>query len=986
MANPDIRWRTIETEHFYIHYWAGNEEAADRCSMIAEKAYSELSLALGHETFLKIHVTLSDNQDDANGFANAIPYPNMTAYTTAPASLSVLESFDDWFDVLITHELVHVLHIDTVHGFHRAVNAVLGLGVLGKVVAPNIVQPTWIIEGIATMYESKFTSQGRRQSAQFDAYLRMAVLEDGVQTLDQISSGARVWPHGSSVYLYGLHFMHYIAARFGVDKIRELSHVYGSSIIPYGINKAIAKVTGVTFYQLWREFKRDVELRVHAQARRIRARGLRQGRRMTFGGERTRYPTWHPSDRYIYFYKDDGHRREGIKRIPATGGRVREGTGIGRQGNDVDIEHVFDVEGESEASFVGATEDMVFSLQGTYDFRYRWNDLQRWNGGDPLISEPLTFGARAVEPHVSADGRVVAFRRNDTAQSRLGFLELDSGAVTEVEPLGRIAQVYTPRWHPDGDRVAFSGWREGGYRDIYVYRRSTQEFERVTADRFIDTTPTWSPDGRYLLFVSDRDDVNNIYAFDTQTRRVAQVSNVLGGAYDPSVSHDGTKIAYIGYTKDAFDLWMMDFDPSSWLESGSSVSELGPTEDPKPTLKGSVPHRPPSLDSRRYQAIRTLFPRTIFPSFLDLQTTELGTGIGFETGIADVLSFHNLQLGLNYNFEQKILTGAFTYVYSRLWPTFSFYGARNLSARSRGFARYDYEHSGAGAYVRESYRERTTRLAASVSLPVVRHARHSASVDVGYRWTRWDNLDGEDVPIDPNAPVAQLPLVGDAGQIDLGSTYSNEFDGTGTYTFGVERGRRVSVGLSVVDPTLGGDFEDLLVSGSYRETIPMPWRGHQSLVLEVRGGASVGGARRANAFCVGDFYRGSDAIRSLLSRQGYGTGCNALLRGYAPGVRRGNHFFSASAEYRIPLLDIDRGLGTIPLFFRNMGMIPFVDVGNAWSARPDARDILVGAGASLLFVFRLGYREGINLLLQYGHGFDRELGSDNFRAVVSSAF
>src|SRR5690606_12762150 len=412
-ANPDLRWRTIETEHFYVHYWAGNEEAADRTAMIAEKAYGELSGILGHETFLKVHVTLTDDQDTANGFANALPYPRITAYTTAPEALSVLEAYDDWLDILITHELVHVLHIDTVHGFYRAVNAVLGFGVLGKVVAPNINQPTWIIEGLATMFESRFPSQGRGRSAQFDAYLRMAVLEDGVQTLDQISSGARIWPHGSSVYLYGLHFMHYLAARFGIDKLRELSHVYASALVPYGINKAIQKVTGVTFHRLWQEFKRDKELEIRAQARRIRSRGLRQGRRLTFSGERTRYPVWHPSDGYIYFYKDDGHRREGIKRVRAGGGRIREGVGIGRQGNDVDVEHVFDVEDESAASFVGASEDMIFDLVGTYDFRYRWSDLHRWNGGDPLVSEQLTFGLRASEPHVSPDGRTVVFRRND---------------------------------------------------------------------------------------------------------------------------------------------------------------------------------------------------------------------------------------------------------------------------------------------------------------------------------------------------------------------------------------------------------------------------------------------------------------------------------------------------------------------------------------------------------------------------------------------
>src|SRR5690606_16505570 len=136
--------------------------------------------------------------------------------------------------------------------------------------------------------------------------------------------------------------------------------------------------------------------------------------------------------------------------------------------NDVDVEHVLDVEGESTVSFVGATPDLIFDLTGVHDFRYRWSDLHRFNGGDPLISEQLTFGVRASEPHVSMDGRTVVFRRNDAAQSRLAFLELDSGGMTEGEPLGRIAQVYTPRWHPDGNRVAFSAWREGGYRDIYV--------------------------------------------------------------------------------------------------------------------------------------------------------------------------------------------------------------------------------------------------------------------------------------------------------------------------------------------------------------------------------------------------------------------------------------------------------------------------------------------------------------------------------------
>ncbi|MEX1364316.1 MAG: hypothetical protein AB1Z98_14415, partial [Nannocystaceae bacterium] len=137
-GDPDLRWRTLETEHFYVHYPVGNEDAAERVAATSERAYDRLTVAWGHEVFLKIHVSLYDTQDAANGLATSAPYPNIIAYTTAPESLSVLEGYDDWIDILLTHELVHVVHLDTVHGIPRLVNAIFGFGVLGKATQPNI--------------------------------------------------------------------------------------------------------------------------------------------------------------------------------------------------------------------------------------------------------------------------------------------------------------------------------------------------------------------------------------------------------------------------------------------------------------------------------------------------------------------------------------------------------------------------------------------------------------------------------------------------------------------------------------------------------------------------------------------------------------------------------------------------------------------------------------------------------------------------------
>src|SRR5690606_17659084 len=124
--------------------------------------------------------------------------------------------------------------------------------------------------------------------------------------------------------------------------------------------------------------------------------------------------------------------------------------------------------------------------------------------------EQLTFGLRARDAQVAPDGRTVVFVRNDAAQSRLAFLDLHTREVGEVAPVERTQQVYTPRWSPDGREVAYSMHRAGGYRDLYVYDREAGTHRRLTADRAIDTTPAYTPDGRYLLFSSDRDQVLNV--------------------------------------------------------------------------------------------------------------------------------------------------------------------------------------------------------------------------------------------------------------------------------------------------------------------------------------------------------------------------------------------------------------------------------------------------------------------------------------------
>ena len=987
----DLKWRTLKTEHFYIHYYQGSEAAAERAAMLLERAHMRLAVGMGHESYLRTHVTMSDATDSANGSANANPYPRINANITAPDSMSVLESYDDWFDILLTHEYTHVVHLDTIHGIPRIVNALLGFGVLGKVWAPNIIQPRWMVEGLASVEESRLSSQGRHRSAQFDMMLRMAVLEHGFLPIDRVSSGANVFPHGTSVYLYGLHFMHYLVTHYGHDKVRELSHVYGGQVIPFRIHIALEKVLGIDFHQLWQEFELETTRRFEAQARAIRARGIREGRRLTFSmatsasGNFTRHPFWSADDEWLYFYEDDGHSNPGIRRIRSTGGRIREGVGIGRQGQNVDIQRVYEIQTAASGSFVLGTGDMVFEIQQTHDFRYSWQDLFLWRGPNPSDLEQLTFGERARDPHVSPDGRTVVYSRNDDAQSRLAFLDLHTRKVVEVAPpADRIAQVFSPRWAPDSQRVAYSGWREGGYRDIYVYDRRTQTSERITADRFLDTEPTWTPDGAYVLFASDRDDVFNIYAYEVESGRLRQVTNVIGGAFEPVVSNDGQRLAYLGFSANGYDLWTMKLDPAEFFAPLPVVDDLPTIDDPTPELEVDA-GRSPTRRGRRYQAIRTMYPRSLLPTVLDLTASGFGTEIGGTMNVSDVLGFHSLTGSARYSTTFNAPAGSVNYRFSQLLPALRVGFGRSYARRNSTYVRYDYENTtasgGQGGYQVRGYDERVTQLTTSVDVPVISHPIHSADASLDYTFTKYANVDAENF-VDPNAPASSLPEVGGLGQVDLSFAYNN-FRAV-RYGYYSETGRSANMRMTVIDPHLGGRFKDLQVAASYTELLRMPWRGHQVLALRAAGGASAGGLGRRSPFFIGGQGQQNDVIRSLLMRDPFREA--GVLRGFQPAAFDGRYYLVLNAEYRIPLADVERGLGSLPLFMRRITGIPFVDLGGAWTNNFTRKALHWGVGAALVLSFKLGYGDTIDLFLQYARGFDEQFGLNTFRAAVNRSF
>src|SRR5688572_9075473 len=92
-----------------------------------------------------------------------------------------------------------------------------------------------------------------------------------------------------------------------------------------------------------------------------------------------------------------------------------------------------------------------------------------------------------------------------------------------------------PSFSPDGRTVIFTS-RRNGSADIYRVRVDGAGLERLTDDPAFDDQAVMSPDGRAIAFVSSRSGQADIWTLDVTTRRLRNLTNHPAGDYRPSWS------------------------------------------------------------------------------------------------------------------------------------------------------------------------------------------------------------------------------------------------------------------------------------------------------------------------------------------------------------------------------------------------------------------------------------------------------------------
>lgn len=168
----------------------------------------------------------------------------------------------------------------------------------------------------------------------------------------------------------------------------------------------------------------------------------------------------------------------------------------------------------------------------------------------------------------SPDGRYFAFTAQRKGKDILYIHDVQRNRTHRRLETDLVAMI-GPTWSPDGRRIVFSGLANG-MTDLYMIDADGKNLRRLTQDVYGDLQPSWSPDGRWIAFASERGPQTDletlkfgewqISLLDLETNDVAVIPGQEGKNLNPQWAPDGQSLAFISDRTGIAQLFLYDLN------------------------------------------------------------------------------------------------------------------------------------------------------------------------------------------------------------------------------------------------------------------------------------------------------------------------------------------------------------------------------------------------------------------------------------------
>jgi hypothetical protein len=554
----DLSWRYFSAEDFDVYYHGRHAGLARRACCIMEDEYRTLSDLFGFTHKDRLPLLLYANPylfQQTNVISSLLP-EGVGGFTEYLKNRIVVPFNGSY------HELDHVLRHELVHGFH--------FGIMREnqgMFSSGLYIPAWFAEGSA-----EFLSSGWNNEA--DMFLMDKVIFDHMPLPGPgLSSGYMAYKGGQS-------FLYFLATVRSDSVFRAFLHAFRTS---KDVSGSIKKIYGKEAEKLGEEWIVQLQQNYWPELGK-RTRPDRVARRITSRKKNhSRYnlkPRLSPDGTRCAYFTDAKDYTRIIIRDVEKNRKIREVHQFGYAGYFESF-HPF----RSGICWSPDGTRLAFVTKANGRDQIRILDIER-NETDRIIMPDCEF---VRSPDWSADGSALVF--TGVTGDRGDLYIYDFSADTSRKCTDDAIYESAPRFSPDGSHIVYHAIAPGiapftgaatlhpermqvHTSDIFVYDLTTDTRENITRSATTNETHASFIREDSLVFISDRNGINNIYALSLQQPDSARaLTDFIGGCTGLDYAPRTNRLVFTLFQQQRWDVWIMD-DPLRHMHT----SALAPTK------------------------------------------------------------------------------------------------------------------------------------------------------------------------------------------------------------------------------------------------------------------------------------------------------------------------------------------------------------------------------------------------------------------------